>query len=247
MIDYSDYILTKKERINFLSMAYVVCFLVGYLFYHNLIFSLIFGFFSLKLQDVYIEYKGKKRREILQIQFKDLLYSLSASFGSGRQMPEALKEARDNLSIIYEMDSPIITELNFLVNGLFNAREKEGPLLLDFARRSHIDDINNFIQVYLTCRTTGGDVEKAVLKASEVLMDKLTIEREIGAIVAQKKLEGNIIGAMPLILLLFLNIFSPSYIESLYEGVVGPVIMSLAIVLMVYAYRLIMKLTDLGL
>ena len=47
------------------------------------------------------------------------------------------------------------------------------------------------------------------------------IDREIRTITSQKKVEGRLISAMPLIMLMMLNIFSFSYIEPLYTTMQG--------------------------
>ena len=46
------------------------------------------------------------------------------------------------------------------------------------------------------------DLEKVLKSTIEILMDKITIEREIKTLTSQKKFEGNIITAMPLIVIM---------------------------------------------
>ena len=50
----------------------------------------------------------------------------------------------------------------------------------------------------------GGDVEKIIGHPSEIVSDKMAIEREIKVITAQKKTEGRIISMMPLAMLLMM-------------------------------------------
>ena len=51
---------------------------------------------------------AERRMNLLTVQFKDLLYSLSASVAAGRQMGEALVEAEQNLAVMYEAKEPIM-------------------------------------------------------------------------------------------------------------------------------------------
>ena len=162
----------------------------------------------------------------LDMQFKDLLYSASASIASGRQMAEALIEAHDNLSVMYGRDEPIIIELTHMKRSIEENNESDRILLADFAERSKNEDINNFVQVYITCRNMGGDLEKVIARTSDILTDKMNIEREIKMITAQKKLEGRLIALMPLAMLLILNLLSPSYITPLYSSFIGRIIMT---------------------
>lgn len=123
-------------------------------------------------------------------------------------------------------------------------RENDVDLLLDFARRSHSEDINSFVQVYMTSKTMGGNLEKVLKSTTEVLMDKMNIERDIRMLTAQKKFEGKIISTMPLIVILFLNVFSPDYLAPLYTTITGKVIMSFAITGVIIAYYLMDRITD---
>ena len=77
----------------------------------------------------------------------------------------------------------------------------------------------------------------------EIIMDKITIEREIRTLTSQKRFEGNIITAMPLIVIMFLNIFSPDYLEPLYKTTAGRLIMTLALAGLVTAHFITRKIT----
>ena len=66
------------------------------------------------------------------MQFRDLLYSISASVSTGRQMPEALKEAEQNMKLIYKEDSCIVLELTNMVKRLNEYRESEEEILRIF-------------------------------------------------------------------------------------------------------------------
>ena len=90
----------------------------------------------------------------------------------------------------------------------------------------------------------GGDLEKIIGHTTEILTDKMSIEREIRAITSKKKKEGRIISMMPLVMLLMLNIFSYSYIEPLYSTFAGRLIMSGALAAMVFGIYLMEKISD---
>lgn len=89
----------------------------------------------------------------------------------------------------------------------------------------------------------GGDLEKIILRTSEILTDKMNIDREIKAITAQKKLEGRLIALMPVIMLLILNILSPSYMAPLYEGLMGRLIMTACIAITFWGIWLMEKIS----
>ena len=236
MPDYNTYCLSKKEKITYFMASVLAALCVGEIFYRSLIISLLIIPLSIPGIKLYQKYLAEKRKNALAESFRDLLYSLSSSFSTGRQMPEALVEGLDALRLIYPDDAPIIQELQDMNRRLFTNRENENSILSDFAVRSHNEDINNFVNAYYICRTTGGDIEKLIVKASEVIIDKMEIMREIRVLTAQKKLESKILLVIPAGILFFLQLFSPGYTATLYETIAGKLIMTTALALTVMAY-----------
>lgn len=224
--DYSIYEMTDRERTLFFSAGYLAAAALMFLFYRSLILSAACGFLIVKLKPYYSSYRAKERIQKLNIQFKDMLYSLSSSIAAGRQMPQALVEAADSLAVMYGPKEPIMMELNHMKRCIIENNESDRELLADFARRSCCEDINNFVQVYIICRNMGGDLEKIIARTSAILTDKMNIEREIKALTAQKKFEGRLIALMPVAMLVILNLLSPSYIVPLYAGLPGRLIMT---------------------
>jgi tight adherence protein B len=169
---------------------------------------------------------------------------MSASFATGRQMTEALIEARENLKLIYEDSAPIVAEVDLMVNRLTKGLEGERQVLFDFADRSACEDIAGFVDVYFTCLTTGGDRIKAVRRASDLIMDKIDIRNEIQALTAQKKFEAKILAALPPLIIGFLMLSSPDYLDSLYHTMVGHGIMTLSLAVMGVAFYWSTRITD---
>jgi len=244
--DYRKYSLTSNDRRKLLPFGYVIISMLCLLFYHNILLSLAAGLLVFFFSDTYAHCLAEKRRELLKVQFKDLLYSLSASIATGRHMSQSLGEALQNLKSIYSEDTPMIRELEYIVRAISENRDREEYLLADFARRSGIDDIRDFVDVYLACRVTGGELERVIADASEVLMDKMSIEREIRALTAQKRFECRLISIMPIAAVLFLNIFSPDYLEAMYTTVGGRLVMTAALAGIASSYKLTLKLTEIN-
>ncbi|MPN63494.1 hypothetical protein SDC9_211253 [bioreactor metagenome] len=113
----------------------------------------------------------------------------------------------------------------------------------DFAFRTCVEDITDFVDIYLTCRETGGDMVKVLTKASEIIMDKIAIEREIRTIAVQKQFEAKILTAIPFLIVLFLQLISPDYLSAMYEGLQGRILMTIALAGIGAAYFWSMKLT----
>lgn len=243
-VSYDTYDLSKKQQTSFLIVASIAVAVITYLFYQNILVSLFSISLAFPMRKYYKEFLAHKRKRELNNQFRDSLYSIAASISVGRQMPEALLEARDNMILIYPEHSPIVMELSQIVKRIYYNRESEEEVLRDFAKRSAIEDIINFIDVYFTCRATGGDLEKVVMKASDIIMDKITIDKEIHTLTSQKRFESKILTVIPLVVILFLQIVSPDYLAVMYETILGRVLMTISMIAIGVAYYLILKITD---
>ena len=115
-------------------------------------------------------------------------------------------------------------------------------VLMDLAEASGEDDVYDFVTIYSICKTTGASLIIALSRAASVIIDKMTIEREVKEIIRRKKSEGLIIFAMPVLIILFLNLCAPDYIAPLYETLPGRLIMTGVIVSDVGIYSLIQKI-----
>lgn len=252
-----DYVKTYKHFINlkngiskqihwvrFFGIGYAAFFIIGQIFYANTLFSGICGLVVFLLIDKYKEYLMAKRIKILRNQFCDLLYSLSASIATGRQLSAALQEAYKDLGYIYLPNTPMMEELRYMTKSIAENRESEESLLAGFAQRSGVVDIRNFVDVYLSCRVTGGDMNQVISNASQILLEKMAIEREIKVMTSQKQFEGKIISAMPVLVIVFLNFVSPGYLANLYITLAGRIIMTVALIGIAIAYFLTEKITN---
>lgn len=139
----------------------------------------------------------------------------------------------------------MVEELKLMEIRINENKESDIDVLIDFADRSGCEDIRNFVQVYMTCRTMGGNLEQVLKNTTEILVDKMSIQREIKTLTAQKKLEGKIITLMPAGVILLLNILSPDYMEPLYLTFAGRLIMTAALAGIGTAWYWTGKLTEL--
>ena len=244
MIDYRTYHMTASENRTYFILAVSFLFSLGYLFYKNIVISAVFSLCALPLKRFAEEHLAQKRREELSAQFRDLLYSMSSSVSAGRQLPEALEEAAGQLAAGYGEKAVLYLEAAAMVRGMKESKEDPDTLLIDFARRSQIAEIRQFVQICSICRRTGGDMEQVMGKTAAVLMEKIAVQREIQMVTAQKRLEANILTAMPIGMVLMLNLLSPDYLAVLYNSFQGRIIMTAALLVMGFAMYLSRKITE---
>ena len=234
--DYRGYIPGRKERFKYFWLCAAGLAFTGWLFFNSPFAAAALALLSIPLEKVWRKSRAAARRGELSSQFKDLLFSLSASFQAGRHMREAIHEARGNLLEIYPAGSPINVEVDLMVRRMGAGGESEREVLFDFARRSGSEDARNFADVYYTCLTTGGDLAGIVGRTAEAILEKMAIRREIDTLMAQKKYEAKLLTAVPFLILLYLRFSSPEYLTPLYTTAAGICVMAMALAALAAAF-----------
>ena len=243
-IRYDKYMVDKREKQLLFAGTLVVGTSLSVLLYHNIFFSLVLLFFYIKIKEIYAEYMLARRKRALAEQFKDFLFILSTSIGTGRGMRDAIGEAIPGIVGIYGENAILSRELKNMHKRMSIGNEEDVTVLNDFAKRSASEDIVDFMIIYSTCKTTGASLVDALNKAASVIIDKMTIENEIRTMANRKKNESIILFAMPFIVVLFLNLFSPEYIAPLYESYIGRVIMTMVVAADIFIYSVMQKITN---
>lgn len=244
MTNYEEYIPSPKEKRAVILCIALAALLLSILLFHNILFSLVMLPFFKKINEIYIEYMKENRHNHLLEQFKDLLFILSTSIGAGRGMRDAIGEAINGINGIYGENSIMSQELKNMYKRMDVGNEDDVTVLIDFARRSNCEDIIDFTITYATCKETGASLIVALNKAASVIIEKMSIENEISAMVKRKKQESLILFLMPFIVITFLNISAPEYIEPLYSTLIGRLIMISVIAVNIYIYAVLQKITN---
>ncbi|MDY3239280.1 MAG: hypothetical protein SOW80_04055 [Anaerovoracaceae bacterium] len=202
----------------------------GWLFYDRLQLGLcISGALFFMAKPRYMRWQLQRRKRILLLQFRDVLYSISSAVSVGRSMAQALEESMDFWKGTYDEKDLIMRELAAMVRQMKEGNARDLDVLKDFAGRSGLQDILDFVMVYENCRTSGADLVKAIDRATGIIGDRIDLERELHMLMAQKQFEGRIIMISPFALLLFLKISSPGFLEPLTASSAGMMVSTAAL------------------
>lgn len=243
--DYNTYELTVKEYLVIATLACTFFFLIGYIFYNNIMMAILFallGFFYPKLQRKKL--LDKRKKELSQ-QFQQALFSLSSSLVAGRSIENAFLEVTKDLYLLYpDPETKIIREFE-LINKRIANRETIESALLDFSERAGIDDITSFTDVFVTCKRTGGDLVEVIRRTSTMISEKIEIEQEINIMIAQKRFESNAILLTPILMVALLSYSSSDYMAPLYKiSDLGPFVMSVCLIIMGFSYVISQKIMN---
>jgi tight adherence protein B len=145
----------------------------------------------------------KKRRLLtLRTQMPDAIMLIAGALRSGASLPAALAQ------MVAEMRPPISQEFE-----LFLREQRLGvsfdDALSSFENRVMVEEMALLAAALRVSRETGGNLAETLERLAETLRQKLTIEGKIRALTAQGKLQGIIVGLLPIALMLVLFRMEP--------------------------------------
>lgn len=241
-VDYSAYHLSVIERIRYSLMAGLFLFLVGYLFYRSIILSLILSLLGLGYPAIKRKQLIEKRKNKLQLEFKDALAVIYTSISAGTSPTNAIIGAKDELDRLYfEGDHDIIKEFDRMRQKIqFN--EKVEDVLRDFSDRSGLEDVANFTDVFVMSMNTGGKQAEIIKSTINTIVEKIEIKREIDMMVAEKKFEAKVMNFMPFLIMAGLSLTAGDYMDPLFDNILGRVVITVVLVLLGIAYAVSQKI-----
>lgn len=200
--DYHIYTMTLSDRFKGAAAGVLLGAVVGYVFFNNWYVAAALAVIALvKIQEPYREHLKKMRLKKLLLEFKDLLEALTASYSAGQTTTQAFLDAQKEMADLFGEKADIVQEINLINVGLqhnFNIED----LLLNFAQRSGLDDVESFANVFEVCNRKGGNLKQIVGETRSVINDKIEIEMEIQTMVAAGKNDLNIMMVLPLVIML---------------------------------------------
>jgi tight adherence protein B len=242
--EYDVYIIPLKWKVIYCFLAAVIISSVSYLFYRNLILAVILSPLSL----FYLKYKKKqlilRRKNELNLQFKDLLASLASSLSAGKAIENAFVSALDDLHVLFPgEEASIIKETGIIIHKLsLNVTVEEA--ISDLAKRSKLDDIINFSDVICICKRTGGNLIEAIKNASGIISDKIEMKQEIETLLSSRRFEQKILNIIPVAMILILSVTAEEYMSPVFTTIQGKAAMSVCLLLLILACILSNKIMN---
>ena len=244
MPDYNVYIMTKREKLAYTILAMIAVFAIGYIFYHNIILSCILMLLGFKFPEIRTKQIVAKRKNQLTLQFKDMLYSLSSALSVGKSVESGLRDCLKDLEVIYpDPNTDIIVEITYILRGISMNATTES-MFQQFADRAHIEDIDNFVDVFVTSKRAGGDIIEVISSTSNTIGEKIEIKQDIATSLSGQKFEFQFLMVMPVAMVLLLSMSAKDYMAPVFEGVTGRVVMTIAIGFFGIAYAVGSKIMD---
>lgn len=215
--------------LKFSGAALAVGLTAGKVYFDSFIPGMIIFVILLGAYPTYKKMEEERRRQKLLLEFKDFLYSISASVSLGRSMGRALEESLDFWGNTYDETDPMVREVKGMIREMKETNATDIKVLRDFAMRSGLPDIVDFVNVYDSLRTTGGNIPKAIGRAAIVIGDKISMDKELNTAMSEKLMEGRIVGLSPFVMTLGMKLVAPGYMSPVYETFAGRMVAALSL------------------
>ncbi len=233
-------------------LDHIVAFLIGYaggfvvlfVFYKMVVVSIIGGII-VGIVYIFVAEQNAiiKRKTRLRVQFFDLLEAMSVAMRAGNPMLKALQSARNDLIMIYQENSDIITELDIIILKFNNAVPLSNAFS-DFAERSGLEDIASFASIYATIEGKSSRADEIIKETQQIIADKMEIEMEIETMMTAAKSEVNIMLFMPLVILGVIGYAGAGFMDTIYTTDVGKIVATGGLIVFIISFIMARKFSS---
>lgn len=247
MSDYDSYVMNVRERGLYTAAAAAVIFAVAFIFYRSFILSAFLTPVALLYPRIRTREIIRRRKKELNIQFKDMLYSLSSSLSAGKTVELSFREALKDLSVLYpEPSAFILAEVGRIISRL-DMNEPLESALQDFAGRARLEDVDNFVNVFNISKRSGGNLAEVIRNTSSIINDRIEVAQEVDTMLAERKFERKVLNMIPILMILLLSVSAPDYMAPVFNTLAGRITMSGSIILLLIAWLISAKIIDIKL
>ncbi len=209
--------------------------LMLYVFYDSFLPApVLIPVWLLYMKDWFEDISRKKEQEFVQ-QFRDSIQTMASALKAGYSVENAIREAEKDIAPMYAEDTRIRKEYARMTHQMDMNMTAEA-VLYGFAERTGQEDVENFVNVFSSAKKSGGDSISIIRNAVKIISEKIDTEKEIQTMLASKKLEFDIMCAVPFVIILYMKLTFGDFLSILYGNMTGAVTMSICICVYMGAY-----------
>jgi len=200
-------------------------------------FGLFAGGIALYLPTWVINFLKKRRLDKFNSQLVDTLVSMSNALKAGFSIAQAFE------SVVKEGENPIAQEFDvFLQQTRVGVSFSEAMANMD--DRVGSQDLTLVVMAIETARKTGGNLTEILEAISKTIRERMRIENRIKTLTAQGRLQGIVVGAMPIIITLALLIVDPGTMKPFLYSLTGLAVMLIVGILILCGALMIRKIIN---
>jgi len=205
-----------------------------------LVLVLLAGLIVVFLPLVWLDYKGRKRRQAFENQVPNTLSLMAGSLRAGQGFEQAIAVAAN------EAPEPTASELRRVM-----AQQRLGvapeEALRDVAERMKSEAFDWVVMTTIIQRQVGGNLAEIYDSTANTLRERAKLQRQIKTLTAEGRLSAVILTILPFVIAAMVLIVNPGYLKPLYQTTMGLIMLGLGAVLMVLGILWMRSITRLGL
>ena len=241
--DCHEYQWKKGEKLAALLLSLTVIGVFAYFFYRSIWVLPMLTPIGIFCYRTIRRKKQERYKEELTVQFRECILALATSLQAGYSAENAFVECEKDMKLMYGSNAPICKELGLIRRGLaINITLEE--LLHDFAGRSGCEEISQFAQIFSLAKRNGGNMAVIIRSSAAVIGKQIDLRQELRTMLAGKRMELNIMKAMPFGILFYITLGNPGYFDALYHNLLGIAVMTGCLVIYLAAYFLGERVMD---
>jgi tight adherence protein B len=172
----------------------------------------VFGvIFSPLLASALVRYRINKRRKRFEQRLPDALTLIASSLSAGHTFLRAIQ------MMCEESEPPLSEEFARVVS-----ETRLGGSLVDalerMAQRLQIRDLDWVVQAIRIQQMVGGKLADVLHTLADFIRAREEVRREVQVLTAEGRISAYVLGALPVFLLLAVQVISPGYMEPMYHG-----------------------------
>lgn len=241
---YTRYRLQWADRLKYglygLGLAAVITRTV----YSSLPLFLIIGPAAMLLLPVFMKPELKRKRlERISSGFREAIGILSGYISAGYSVENAFGATAGQLEKLFGRNAEITREFS-RIYAQARLNRPVGEVLTEFAERTGLQDIQNFAEVFSIAGRTGGNLRDITCRTSSVIREKMAVAEEIANMTAGKRFEQKIMNLIPFLIILYLDLTSPGFLDIMYTTAMGRIVMTGCLILTALSWLLSRKILD---
>ncbi len=162
-----------------------------------------------------------RRARKFNVQLVDSLISMSSALKAGFSIVQAFE------SIVKQNEAPISQEFSLFLQEL-RVGVKFEEALRHMEARVGSEDLVLMNQSIEIARQTGGNLTEVFEKIAATIRERMRIEQRIRSLTAQGRLQGIVVGSVPLVLLLAMTMIHPAMMMPFFSSKAGLALLGFA-------------------
>lgn len=203
----------------------------------GLLFGTVAGLLALKAPSWLLGLLRRRRLRRFNLQLVDTLVGMSNALKAGFSITQAFE------SVVRDGENPIAQEFYVFLQQT-RVGVSFGDALHNLEMRVGSDDLTLTVRAIETARKTGGNLTEIFEKISATIRERMRIEGRIRTLTAQGRLQGMVVGAMPVFIGIALMIVDPEMMIPFIHSLAGLAVMGVVMILILCGALVIRKIVN---